>query len=77
MVPLAQKLGGDTTVNNLDILFELGFSLGVNSQYGSGWRKATVDELPPQLRDWALDHLVHEMQVTGQPCGVWKVRIRE
>jgi hypothetical protein len=36
-----------------------------------------VDELPPRLKDWALDHLVHEMQVTGQPCGVWKVRARE
>ena len=64
-------------MNNLDILFELGYSLGPNGQYGQAWRKASVDELPPRLRDWAADHLVHEMQVTGKPCGVWKVRARE
>jgi hypothetical protein len=61
-------------MDNSAILFELGFSLGQNNQYGDGWRKACVGELPPSMREWAQDHLVSMMRETGEPCGVWQVR---
>jgi hypothetical protein len=61
-------------MDNSDILFELGFSLGSNHRYGAGWRKASVDDLPPSMREWAQEQLVAMMREHNQPCGVWKVR---
>ena len=61
-------------MNENDILFELGFSLGRNTNYGDGWQRAHVDDLPPSLREWAQDRLVDMMRNTNEACGVWKVR---
>jgi hypothetical protein len=61
-------------MNNTDILSALGLSLGANKNYSDRWVKATIQDVPPSMREWALDHLADMMRSTQQPCGVWRVR---
>lgn len=63
-------------MSNEDILFALGISLGPNNGYSDRWERATMQDVPPSMREWALDHLAEMMRSTGRACGVWRVRER-
>lgn len=73
--PRRQVTKDDQSMTEKEILGELGFSLGLLQNYAFyRWRQVSVQDLPPSLREWALDELVRLMREHGQPCGVHEVR---
>lgn len=60
-------------MDNEEILLALGLSLGpASSRSTYYWCEGRLNDVPPVLREWAMDELVNRMRNTGQRCGVYR-----
>lgn len=60
-------------MTDLEIMRELGFTVGEQGKMGRRWSETTLDSLPPTLRDVCGDELVRLMRETGRPFALFKV----